>query len=335
MDRKINESPRHSAMALLCLMQFADWLVPAPDFTICRDTARWLLSSRHTSAGWAFVPAGDLELISTAAAIAALCVFRKRFSTELDKVAEFCRAVEDAIRTAFQCIIQMRGQSIWNDLSPRTQVADSAFIIELLCLALTQGGLCELGEHYTTQVSEAAKGLWHCRTHQGWPARSGGQEASPLATIFGLRTTLIAASLNMIPDGGTNDRPMIQLDVICRAMILRKQMWQDLKIWDWIQIARLSNAVLLGGRDSELSSVARRIGDLTRSSARLNLTRQQVRTFPKYSREALLYLLTYGRPDAVPSGWISQKYVRLPAVLRLTIESVPGAAVGYLLGRLL
>lgn len=235
----INESPRHTATALLLLMEFGTAAYPPPDLL---PSIRWLLSKRTPGTGWRFEDNAErMGPITTATSLAALTRFAALTSAE-DFGPELPKALVAAVDEGLNALISSANNGVW-DCSGEgrfqsTEISDSAFVIWVLGQATSESAPL-LQSCRSSDIRRLRRDLLSRCVGDGWPRSIADRTVSAPATVWVLRMVAEAAE----------DDPMTDYqDLITRANLhLINEMsqddsWRSFEMWDWAALAELASS---------------------------------------------------------------------------------------------
>jgi hypothetical protein len=331
--RRVFESPRHSAMALIMLMQFDSWIRPQPSMEHCRSTALWLLSEMDPSGGWR--EEGDVDGstrdFSTAVVIAALSLFLQHFAPALHD-SDCTKEISEAVDKSFKTIDISTRDNLWTGLSVNTQLADCAFIIEMLMIARS----CNTLATVTKTINIGLTRLVDRQLETGWGENSFSKVVSTASTTCVLSLLCGEQSLELL-DEHRQTKIGESIAQLCEVIYSDRSYWRAMTAWDWISLARLSNTIYTransGVRQIE-PFFSDKIFELRQLAESGELTREKVRRLSIVAEWPLLYVFSYGHPDSVPSGTISRRYYALPGWVQTLVIAIPGAVVGVAADRI-
>jgi hypothetical protein len=325
---RINESARHTAMALLTRLDFSDESDPDARIRLLAPTADWLIRTRSKN-GWPYeVKNPDIdEPQTTAACLCALSCFLAEIerSCSAARSDEFGSKIRPALLAGFDGLLGLRRGDFWEGIYPDTEVADNAFIFGLLSVGAKKGRLGHYVPSLTAELSDLRTRLAHRALTNGWPAFFSDIVPSLAATI----------SVLLVMDDflRTNEKRELR-DLRERAKsfianeLLGKGETSQLKTWDWVMLARLAPNYANPLSESERNSVIAQIKTMRENAANGTLTRQVLIGIPKIAHAAIWHSLTRGQRLVDRGFWqacLTQLRGHLTSVVRWVAGTIAAA----------
>jgi hypothetical protein len=345
---------RHTATALLAFLQFHDWFRPPLTFAQFRESSLWLLNSAQPTGGWPFARPTDLgeddsfeefEPLSTACAIAALCEFRRQFSEQLKSESELTQRIDKELKNGFIRLVTSQKYGQWKSHASQRDVYDSAFVTEMICMAHTTGVLEQIVPDCVVEIRKWCKSLNDLSSpYSGaaWPKDfSARSEPASLAASLAMSALLLGERYREITSGILAPEQQIGIEKYIKNTIRRHDVNgpNSLDAWDWINLARTGQALILIKNSEFLSTIHEKgeetfelIQALRRKDVTDGITRQDFRELPKFCRSSVLYTLTYGHPERVASHVLGKWYQeRHPIVRQIINGAIWSALAGVVL----
>jgi hypothetical protein len=333
---------RHTATALLAFLQFHEWFKPPLTFAQSKESILWLLDSARPNGGWPFARSADLdeddsfeefEPLSTACAIAALCEFRRRFSEQLKSESEFTQRIEKELGKGFTRLATTQNRGQWKSHASQRDVYDSAFVTEMICMAYATGVLAQIAPDCVIEIRKWCKSLNDLSSlYSGaaWPKDfSGRSEPASLAASLAMSVLLLGERYREITSAVLATDQHVKIEKYLRNSIRHHDVSgpNSLDAWDWINLARVGQALILIKDPKFLSTIQEKgeetfelIQVLRRKDVKDGITWQDFRVSPKFCRSSVLYTLTYGHPERVASHVLGKWYQERHPIVRQIIN---------------
>jgi hypothetical protein len=282
----------------------------------------------------------EFELLSTACTILALCEFLRRFSIEL-RDPQFAERIETSVTSGFVRLREEVGEKWSRSERSKNDIYDAAFATEMMCLALQTNILVRIVPDCDSDIKRWCRSLVQLSLpyrYRAWPRNFGDASQAPcLAATLAMAVILLCERYR----GTTADLCEPDQAAAIAAFLAQsiRQHTLDSKdpldAWDWINMARVSHAILrINGREF-LTTVADKgedafesIHKLRTEDARSGITRQDLVVFPKVCRSTVAFILTYGRPERIASNILDKWYQARHPVIRRIIDGSIWTAVG-------
>lgn len=339
-DQAVNESARHTAMGMLVQLSFGDLVSPVARLHDSLPTVKWLLDAQLPDGGWAYQQAhleNGAEPLSTAYVLYALSLFADRAGDSAIQEFGLEEALVRALGSGFSKLVLMRGDTIWRFEHDQrdTEIADATDVAWMLLQTSDSRFAARALTNGKPIAVDAASWIVKQCLAKGMPAQLGGRISSASASIH---TLLLSRYLP--PDQCSPEvlRNIALLEGAVLAFAGQRDFWRRMGAWNWAVLAELCarQSGITNTFDASLVEASLKVRQAGFSGG---LLKQDVSSWrspiPTASGPPILYALSRGRPDQVPSTRLEAAYSSLPTWSRWMIPQVPGAAVGYYVSEIL
>ena len=301
----INESPRHTGMAVLLRLLFSKDVNSVSLLQDLFPTIRWLIDVHLDGGGWSFeqkLREQGLGPITTAAALAGLCVFAKRMHGSQLLWDELKANLNHTVRTAFAALLKARVGTLWLNSNEGgaevNQVADSSLIISLLSLSTDLGALEDIENGSARRVHQLKRDLISISLQDGWPGHIGG------------RTSVISASVCALQALSNMNVQQLTTSELARVRSAHNRVlsdfakldtWQNLRLWDWACLTELAVARVGSLKQSESAKLERVVVEIRTARANEAMSSHLLKRVSGNAGRAVLYSLTRGGTQAIPA----------------------------------
>lgn len=324
----INDSPRHTATALLLLMEFGSDHHQLADLL---PNIRWLISQALPGGGWRFEANEDrMGPITTATSLAALSRFAASAPGQLIG-SDLDRNLNSVIGAGYAALVASVSNGVWDGSAEgrfqSTEVGDAAFIIWLLGRVLQE----RPGSLQATAIDEIRslrRDLLAAQVDNGWPRSISSTTPSVPTTIWVLRMAADAL------DDGPSYHPKEATDRAARYVIHeleRPETWRGFEMWDWAMLTELAS-IHVGGMDERTENTLWwTLDGIAETHRKGLLTRNDIQTLPLNARDAVEYCLSQGDRLGLTKGPIERWWKNCPEWQRSLGALLAGATLGQIL----
>ena len=187
---EINAVPRHTALGIVANLVFYRLSRSYASPEALKESVAWLLQANLQSGGWAYKPVkrdSKLEFMTTASAVAALCLYLEHCDDP-----DLAKRISAEVSKAVKLLTKQQKNGVWdgehaNPKAKLTEVRDSAFAIQLLCLANRAGRLDACLDGQSGCIPTLVGNLASKRLSTGWPTSIGLNDPDPAATMWVLQ----------------------------------------------------------------------------------------------------------------------------------------------------